>query len=254
VASNCTWTIDSLAAHIRGELDVNPDAAGGTVPERMEDLIRECGIRLWSIYDWRFKLVQGTLTLAADDATKAVPADFEKLDSRWMKNTVDSEGVDGLRWTEDVLVYQKYEDSASRDGAGAIENGTPLIACIANSNAATFAWEFMVTPPADDDYSYKYWYTLLNPWDGASLADDATPAWPMTFNMGWHYISSANCHQAFGSEERAMGYWKQYAGWRKLQLQELDESITTSGLEPISGNYNDFSPQLYYDPSKVFPS
>jgi len=49
--SDVEWTVTLLAAQIRGELDQDADAAGGTVPGRLKNIIKESGIELWRASD-----------------------------------------------------------------------------------------------------------------------------------------------------------------------------------------------------------
>jgi hypothetical protein len=62
-ASTTRWTVTTLANHFIGEMNLDRNASGGTVPDRMKDLVRRCCASLWDSYPWRFRLKRHDLTV-----------------------------------------------------------------------------------------------------------------------------------------------------------------------------------------------
>lgn len=208
----------------------------------MEEIVRQNGIAMWTSHDWRFRARQGTLSLVADDAVVAVPADFAELDQRWLRNMAET-GNDypSLRFTEDPIVFQRVQD---RFQSG--DTGTPQIACFVRDydTAGSFVWEIMLAPAADNTYSYKYWYLILDPWTTSAITDAESPKWPATFNKGWLLKSKmeAAVHFAgrFESVAKAHGPTRgQWKDWIKGQVEENNETMTTSQNEYIEPGYSD---------------
>jgi hypothetical protein len=227
-ASTATNTVDGLSEHIRSVLGLprTPDVIG-----QVYAVVKESGIALWNSWDWRFRAKQGTLTLTTDDSYKAAPDDFCELDQRWLKDAGD--GMP-LQFTEDVIVWQKEADRCESG-----ETGIPRCVAVVRNTAETtsFKYKFIVTPTADGDYSYSYWYLMLDPWSTTSpLADTAAPIWPSTFNKGWRLLALSQCARIYqkqipeGAAESYDGLWKD---WLKQQLSENNETITTGAAEYI---------------------
>lgn len=234
------WTATTLAAHLRGELDVDPNAAGGTVPDRLMNIVRETGISLWNMADWRFRLKRGTLTTVAGTSTVSVPSDFAEIAQRFLQHNSTSTGVSGLLFTEDKIYFQERAD-----GYLSTDTGNPVVAVVdVDRSGSSWAQQFLLCPTPDAVYSFPYWYVIKDPWSlSTPLSDSSTPQWPPTFNMGWHLYALARAQRAFGkSEETWRESWAAFSDWFQRQLQENNETITTSNLEPIRGGYDDFFP------------
>ncbi len=227
------FTVNGLAAQIRGELDGDPNASGGAIPDRLRYMVVLAGMDLWNNYDWRFRRKLGSLAIVANDATKAAPTDFAELDQRWLRAATTGEG---LRFTEDPVIWQeRASDFISTD------TGPPELACIVrDTDTVGFVWEFLITPKSDGTYTYPYWYLTVDPWTGAGLADDDTvPPWPNSFNEGWRLLARARAHDAFGRDEQAEVSQKRYREWLAQQKAENDETISRP-TELIRDGYGDF--------------
>lgn len=83
VTANTTrWTVTTLTNHLLGELNLDRNAAGGSVPDRAKDIVRRCCTDLWDYYDWRHRIRKldlgiwetetGTCTGAAYSGTTTV--------------------------------------------------------------------------------------------------------------------------------------------------------------------------------------
>jgi hypothetical protein len=119
------YSVDTLAAQLRGIADMDPDAAGGTVPDRIKRDVREFGAYLYNLKPWRFRSVQGTLAIVADDATVALAADFDKLDQQVMQATDKS--TYAFLWTENPSQLAAGERHAGLYGHGrASDRGSVL--------------------------------------------------------------------------------------------------------------------------------
>lgn len=81
-SSTTRWTVNTLAAHLVGALNVDRNAAGGSIPDRVNSIVRMCAARLWAAKDWRFRARRlsldiwqtqtGTCTGGAYDGTSTV--------------------------------------------------------------------------------------------------------------------------------------------------------------------------------------
>lgn len=229
------WTVTNLGLHIRGLINSDADAAGGSVPDRISNAIIACGQRLWNNYDWRFRRKQGTLTITAAEASEAAPSDFAELDQNWLKDY--SETSTGLRFVQDQAEYQRRADMLE-----STDTGTPDTATIAWDQTSA-AWKFYWTPTSDGSYTYSYWYLTIDPWTtGAVTANTVVPAFPPSFHEGWRLLSEAVCLGMYRQEADAERKMAEFKEWLSLQLAENDETISTP--ERIQQGYNDL-PQLY---------
>jgi len=222
------WTVTSLAAHIRGELEMNPDAPGGAIPTRLENIIIECAKSLWDTHEWRFRRKQGTLSITAGDYDISLPSDFGRLDQRWMRQAAESDS--DLTFVEDVTYFQKYADRFDRSDTN--DRGRPRMACIVQDydTSTKFVWEVFLAPVPDDSYSYLYWYLTLNPWiaatnGGTSFSNSTTPLWPEQFGEGWHLYALTRCQRAFAGSEAWKESWAAYKDWLAREIEDNDKTI-----------------------------
>ncbi len=233
--SDVEWTANSLSAQLRGELDMDPDAAGGAVPDRLKNVVKEAGIGLWREQDWRFKLKLGTLTTVKNQNNYDPPTDFHELAQRELNDTSSTTAWSMLIFTSNPIVYQKYYDMDPDQ-----ESGTPRVAVIQQKSGSAHDWEILLTPPPKGVMIYKYWYSIWDPWASGDLSDDSAPKWPLTFSHGWHLNSLWKAQQMFRGDER----WKDskaiFEDWLAKQIRENDETLTTKNLEPTLRGYNDF--------------
>jgi len=213
------WTTDTLAAQIRGEVDGDPNAAGGTVPARMENIVREAGIRLWTAHTWNFRRDSGSIVTVKSTATAALPADFAQMDHRWLKDRANTAPVE---FTDQPA---RWQEIANRQTA----EGKPKCGLVRRDETATTDWKWYVqlTPTPDKVYTLPLWYLKRDPWTLASgaLADSASPIWPPEFHEGWHLLALYLCRKEFGRGEDWRADKEEYENWLKRQIAVNDATV-----------------------------
>jgi len=216
------YSVNTMADHLRGLIDVNPDAAGGTVPDRIKREVRELGIRLWEMRDWRFRRQPGTLTIAADATTGTMPDGFGELDHRIMRGGDDKEYA--LLWTEDPTVWQEAKDLLFADDDN---TGTPSLATFYWSSGA---WTAKVCPAADKEYVFDFWHVTRNPWKWATVVGDdeilSGDYWPESFDEGWRLLCEATMLRHYRKDDSWKEAQKQFNDWLANQTEERDETMT----------------------------
>lgn len=198
-----SWSVDTLGAQILGELNQDRNASGGSVPDRLENLIKEALRYVWSVRDWNWQLKQANLSITAADTFEDLPADFREMHSWELQDVDESETLvltaDVRRWLE----YNQTFDSTDtghpvlgcivRKTAGDWVTGTAYVVgdLVANSGsyylcaiahtAGTFAtdltavkwvlttesciWQVKFAPKSDDAYVFPYIYLPKCPID-----------------------------------------------------------------------------------------
>ena len=228
------WCVATLADQLRSEIDATPDAAGGTVPDRIHRRVRQLGGKIWTLQDWIFRRKHATLTLASGASTAAMPTDFKELNYRVMRTSDASRYR--LLWTQDVSLWQKAKDLYGHDA----DSSVPRFACL---EYASGVWGAKFWPAADAAYQYGYWYVTKDPWQGATpIADNimlALTYWPEDYDEGWLLLCRMEILKAYRADEA----WKDHVGawkaWRQDHVEENDEYLS-DGLEPIQDAMGDF--------------
>ena len=223
-----TWTTATLAAQIRGELGGNPDAAGGSVPDRVTNLVVQAGMSLWHARDWHFRRKQGTLSIEEDDSVIALPADFGELDGRRMR----AYSTTNRMWfTQDAGQWRARADAYAATDTGAPKYAIVTYDTYAVGESTATGWRAHFRPVADDDYTFYYFYLTADPWTGG-LNSSTAPSWPATFGEGWHLLALHECQKRFGRDKDLWESTKSdYEKWLWNQILENDE--TMSGGETI---------------------
>lgn len=231
-------TVDSIIEDVRGSIAVDPDAPGGTAPDRLRRNARASGIRLWNVHDWDWRRVPGTLSVTVADSDIDVPGDFGKLDVKWMKE--QDNGV-AIRFYSDARRWQHFSNQYASDATG-----PPQHAFVRTKTSATgFEYEFKVVPTPDASYSFPYIYLLRDPWSHPTaesrLVDTASPQWPADWDEGWRLLAIAMAYFQFmpgsGREQRASGVAK---AWINAAMNNLNETITGGDTEDrIESGYGD---------------
>jgi len=238
------WTNTTLAAQIRGELDADPDASGGTVPDRLGDIVVQSGIKLWEGWDWYWRTKEGTLTTVAETATADLPYDFAKMDSRWMEDTGNDTAY-RLEFTQDAVRWRLFADRFDNDGT---DDSEPRFALIDRDTSRTpWGWRARLAPRPGTVYTYPFMYLTNNPWTGSTTAassvqiDDTTaPSWPEAFGEGWYRRARWDAFSAFGSLEQASERKKEWKDWLSEALGENNEVLTNPTDRINHDAYNDF--------------
>ena len=229
-----TWTVNSLAIYIRGVTGRDPDAAGGSTPDRMVQTVRTCGMKLWNSWLWRFRKTAGTLTLTTGTASVAAPSDFAQLDQQWLRDA--SNAPSGLWFTEDPTNYQEVVD---RYQPGT--NAPPRIACLAWDSTAN-AFAFNIAPPSDVAHSYTFWYMTSDPWtNGTMTSFDTVPSWPANFHEGWQLLSTLACMRLFAEGDAWESYKVDFKDWLDIQLAN-NQTLTMP--DRIQDGYRDIDRML----------
>ena len=214
-----------MTAQIVGELNQDRNAAGGTVPDRLGNIVHEAYEDLWEEHDWLFKRVTATLTLTVDVATVDLPDAFEKLDPKWIYEN-NRNGT--LFFTDEV---HPFEDHVYLD---ADRTGIPCIARIKPDTTDTtkFVWQVEVTPTPNAAMTYRYVYLRYAP------AIDTTTAilWPQPFFRGWHHLALARSQRAFVPDNRWQESYAAYGHWLDRAKRQNDETLRAATAKIHDGN------------------
>ncbi len=228
------FTSNTLAAHIRGEIDQNPEAAGGDIPDRMMTIVRAAGVELWHAIDAKYRRKRGTLTTVASQAYAAVASDYDKLDQRWLKAKPSTTADAAIRFTSDVAEWQTHSDRFATAGE------PELATMVQDTTQSTFTWYAMLAPVPDQVYTFYYWYLTNDPWTvaAAGWTDDSSPLWPSTFDEGWLLNALWKCQRAFCPDDRWKSTKAMYDDWLNRQRAENDEILARND-DTIQDGYQD---------------
>lgn len=221
-------TLDTLADDLAGEL--NQDLfASGSPPARLKRMIIRAGTWIWNLRDWSFRHTSTTLTTVASQAYVDLPADFRELDVHRLR---DNDDLVTIHMTTDPARFQAEADCWT-------DNAPPVMGLI--SLQSDESWRLHLTPTPDAAYSLPIWYMLSDPWHAAvALADDASPVWPETFDLGWYWASVYMALRGY----RADGAWaeskREFRDWLVQTVNEMDETVTTNP-DRIADAYGDLS-------------
>ena len=236
------WTVNTLTAQIRGELAQDANAAGGTVPDRLQDLVIEAGKHLWNDFDWRWNDREGTLTIVASSRDADAPADFHKLNQRWLAEyEADTSLTPSLRFTDNSARWQGQRDLYSAS------EGRPVIAMVQQDTTETtvFTWKFSLAPIPDAVYTYTYRYLSSDPWSlvfpETPLANTAAPMWPAWMDEGWRWLALVSALQAFQSGDRWQSVLGRYNSWIQHRKEENNETISFESDSIITDGYGDLA-------------
>ena len=231
--SNTGWSVMTLADQMRSEMEQNPDAAGGNIPDRVAKIVREKGIWLYNHLDWLFRKIPGSLTVAEGDTTITMPLDFKKLDDRAMR--VNENDTYRLLWTEDPSAWQ-----AAKDRIGSTATGSPRIAVLYYTGGV---WVAKVWPEVSEAATYDFWYLKTNPWYGtAPIADNINLSpdyWPEEFDDGWYALCAYHLYSRFRSDDSWKGFKSEFNTWLKAHESQNNETLADN-LEPVEDVMNDF--------------
>jgi hypothetical protein len=227
------WTVTLLAAHIRGIVNADADAAGGTTPARIPTTIRAAAVELWTKRDWDFRRKLGSFVTSVAGQLYTAPTDFAEIDQRWIRNR-DGTG-NALRFTTDPVTFQEIADRYL-----STDTGQPVIA-LTYWDTTTSLWKFQVSPIADAIYTYPYWYLTADPFTqpAATIGDTTALSWPKTFDEGWRRLATAMCLDLYGRNDEAQATLKGFKEWFADQVGERDEPASLPGEERIRDGYND---------------
>ena len=237
-AAQQKWTLATLEAQIVGELNQERNAAGGTVPARLGNIVHESFEDLWEEHDWLFKRVAATLTLTADTATADLPDLFEKLDPKWIHENNDK---GPLYFSDEAHPFedQRYLDK-DITGYPAIARIRPKI-----TETTKYVWEVEVTPTPIDGMTYRYVYLQY----AMKLDSTTVVLWPQPFHRGWHHLALARCQRAFVRDNRWQETYAAYMHWLTRAKTQNDETLRASTPYIYDGNgyFNQVASAAVYD-------
>ena len=230
---NVAASVLTIADQIRSEIDANPDAGGGRIPDRIRRRVRQLGSRMWNLQDWLFRRTPGTLTLEAGETEADMPDDFKELDHRVMRAT--ETGSYRLLWTQDAALWQRAKDLMGH-GAGA---GIPRFALLYYDEA----WIARFWPEAEADHDYDYWYVKADPWQGAApIADNIALSpthWPVDFDEGWLQLCRVELLKGYRTDDSWKDHVSAWKAWRQ-QVEEENNEYLSQGVEPIEDVMGDW--------------
>ena len=215
MASASTWTPTTLETQITGEINTNPNAAGGSVPARLTNIVDEAYHDLWEEHDWKFRRIRADLTTAASTATVVLPVNFAKLDENWV-HANSNKGQ--LVFTDDI---QMFDDEVYRNTIESV----PHIAIVEPDTSETsyYLQRVRLTPTPNAVYVFPYSYLRHAPDLGAS----AIPLFPLPFHRGWHYLSLARSQRAFRRDESWKETFAAYNAWLERAKSQNDETLAS---------------------------
>jgi hypothetical protein len=225
------WTVTTLGAHLRGQVNADADAAGGSVPDRVKTTIRAAAIELWTCRDWDFRRTLGSLATTASTADYASPTAFAELDQRWLRDRDSTLSM--LRFTTDPIRFQETADLYT-----STQTGQPEIAYVF-WDSSTKAWKFKLSPIPNKVYTYPYWYLTADPFTQGTQDDTTAMPWPKTFDDGWRRLATAMVKDLFGKQDDAQASLVDFRNWLTTQITERDEPSALPGEERIRDGYND---------------
>ena len=201
--------------------------------QAIREIVKQAGVMLWNQMDWRFRIKKATLTTVDGTADYATPADFAKLDQRWVRDNTENNQYLETRFTSDPRLFQEISDSYE-----STDKGLPVSAFVnQDQTELTFKWQFSVIPVPDKVYTFVYWYLSQDPWS-QGLDSTETPLWPDTFNNGWRLLSQLQMSISFKSELASQDR-RTFNEWMKQQIAENNETITDPDRETIIDGYSD---------------
>lgn len=253
------WSVNTLTSHLLGLFIQSRNAAGGVVPDRFKDEVRNSLRAVWNAQDWRSQIKIGTLTVAANDSTITLPQDYRKAATAVVKDV--DEGC-WLRFTNNVARFQKvasWHDTT--------DDAHPMVATAIYDDSEDCGWILNITPESDDSYSFQFPYLRRCPVDlvagHADLKGDADSIlMPTPMHRLWQLHAFWQIQEHFGKEveaaKRAQGA---YDKAHKRALDEQNETVSEP-VEPTARGYGDedlfpsgggYSGEANRLPYEVFP-
>jgi post-segregation antitoxin (ccd killing protein) len=233
------FSVDTLSADLVGEINVDRNASGGTVPERFKSVVRGALRTLWTKRDWVWQLRVGSLAISAAASTATLATDFRKMDSRWLK---DNEKYGWLQFTNSLYGWQEVQSQYS-----STVTGQPEYAVITRNmtDHVNFLWYVHLTPTADQAYTYSYSYLARCPLDLAVdhadyKADSGEIPMEEFFSEGWRLLATVRLKKRFGTGEAWLLDQKLFGDWYEQAVEENNETISDN-IEQIVDGYGDMA-------------
>ena len=204
------WTRTSLATHFMGVVPSNARGTGGTIPQRLIDIVQESMSNVEKRHKWRWRAGNGTITTTVGTATwrlSSTTPDFGKFLSEYLIDTAD-QGT--------VRVTTDKDEFRARQVEWQTNTGEPELAILEPDTALSeFGWllRFVPTPSAVRNYRFDYEKTM------AALAVGSVPTWPDFMFELWRLDCRWQVTYEF---DKIKGDWK---GERQLFLDEFARAV-----------------------------
>ncbi len=234
-----SWTRTTLATHLMGELNDARNAAGGSVPDRLANLIHEAYKDLWLWEDWRMRRRRTTFSTAADTATVALPSNFDKLDQQWVKeNNENSARL--LTFTDNVTVFESCALAYGTD------THRPRVALFeATTTDDAYSEQLRLTPTPDGAYTYDYYYLCTPP----DLGVGDAALWPSRFEEGWAKLARSYALGGFRRKDESLIEYGRFRGWVNKALSNNEAMVSSTPLiEDAEGDSAPFVAVTGYRP------
>lgn len=221
------YTPSSLAEHLLGELNVDRNAHGGTVPDRMEKVVQEAYEHLWECHDWLFRRTRDTVTLTAGTATADLPSDFVKFDTRWM---TENNQRGSCLFTDDETTFEQWRDQYASN------TSRPVIGIVEpDRTGETYASVIRFAPTPSEAFEYTIIYICEAP----AVTSSSTPMWPKAFFEGWKRLARYKAIAAFRRDKNAWeGPYRMWLAWLNRAMEQNNETMATS-TPAIRDGYGD---------------
>lgn len=214
------WTPTTLSAQLMGELNLARNAAGGAVPDRLDNIIDAAYEDLWMMYEWIFR--QRIYDLAVSSETTELPADFEKLETRWL---LENSKLGNIQFAQSPAIFEtyrhRYTGTTSTPYIGVIE---PTDDSVEEDGSGAFVNRLRLAPPPSGSFEYRMVYLCTPP----TLASDGVPLWPYAFFTGWQLRAKYKALSAFFTTDKWVGARNQFLAWKKQAIEKNDETIVNS--------------------------
>ncbi len=234
-----SWSVDSLTEHLLGFVSQDRNAAGGSVPDRATDIVRNELRAVWEAQDWVFRGKVDDLTVATNAATITLPDDYAKSVSGSARD-VDHQQT--LRFTGNVARWVRF-DSRWR----ATEKRRPILANVVWDDSEESNWIANISPASDRSMTLPFAYLRRVPVDLDSghadhRADDEVVAMPNKFSELWKLRATWRIFEAFQRDDREAirGARADYRRELKAAIEQHNET-TKQPMDVIAAAYFDRS-------------
>ncbi len=232
-----SWSVDTLTEHLLGFVSQDRNAAGGSVPDRATDIVRNELRAVWEAQDWVFRAKAEDLTVAVDATTITLPDDYAKSISASARD-VDEARV--LRFTGNMarwVVFDSQWKGADREH--------PILANVVWNDSATSNWIANISPASDRALTLPFGYLRRVPVDLPGAHDDhrsdsEVVDMPNKFTELWELRAKWRIFEAFQRDDReAIADAKaDYRREIKAAIEQHNET-TKQEVDVIADGYGD---------------
>lgn len=235
------WSVNTLCDHMVGLFTVSRNAAGGTIPDRVKNIVRNCLRAVWNAEDWRWQIAIDTLTVDSGDSTITLPQDYRKAATPVVKDV--DEGC-WLRFTNNVSRWQKVDSGYTTD-----DDQHPVLATAIYDDSEDCKWILNITPESDATYNFQFPYLRRCSIDLVvghtdRKIDDDNILMPMAMHHLWEAHAFWQLQARYGKEVAATETAKkEYADLHAKVLAEQQDTMP----EPAEPNARGYGDELLFD-------